>query len=1066
MSDQNIKNALEALIQNYSDTNLYKFLELKTEHIRKKEDDFTNRVDRDFLHSLNQIGEIELDNEKKMFVITGEMKKELNERTGKKKQYDVAKEILKSNNSYDGGIFVFYDKDGSFRFSLIFKEYLGVKVDVSTFKRYTYYICKEFTNKTFIEQMINAEFTSLLNIKEAFSVEKLGDEFYKTYSILFSELLESVLTKLENNENKNKVAKQIVHQFFNRLMFLFFIQKKYEWFESEPNFVKMLLNEYKIYKNNNKKSNFYRDYLKIIFLEAFNKDYSKRSYYSDKLHKILQLAPFLNGGLFKRNEYDEYIDELSDEIIIDKIIIEFLMRFNFTIDETSINDRELSINPELIGTIYERFVNVETKSIEESEGHSKGIVYTHEEEINFMCRMSILHYLLENMKDADSKLIFDLVFDDYETFECLKCEPLSQIKNVLDNIKIVDPACGSGSFLVGMMNLLMELKKKVLKSDPKENINEFGIKIDIIKNNLHGVDVQEWALKIAELRLWLSLIVESDIKREKIQSKPLLPSLSFKLRQGDSIVEGLDNNELINKKIKEIMNIKKIKSQVQDLFNRKSDYLENKRTITKEMIEKMEQDIYISIINDRINDVTKRLAREKRNVSGVQQHLYDNTEQKELSLNTPENDNKKLKLEMEELIEFKRQFIKSTKPFIWQVDFAEIFFDEDKKGFDIVIGNPPYVRQEEIAPPLEKEKGQTESSWREIKKNYKIRLQEVIVDLYGEKYKPSGHADLYVYFYLKSLSLINDTGVFCFITSNSWLDVEFGKALQEFLLKRTNIYGIYDNKKRSFSQADINTIIIVTSNPKSASKEKEILSNIARFVMFSEDYGKVTNKETIKELIKEDKLKNNNSKIYSNIVQMNEYRMTMVKQNDLYNDSLEKNDENQNYSYQANKWAGKLLRAPDIYYKILEKGKDKLKKLGDITEIKFGIKSGANEFFYLSVDRIKELKIESEFLFPVFKSPKESDSILINQNKLNYKIIICNKSKKELAGTYMLEYIKWGEKQKYHERPTCMQREKWWSIEKHYANYFLQMTFDKAYKIFYSNNPLLCDARFGVIQRD
>jgi len=132
--------------------------------------------------------------------------------------------------------------------------------------------------------------------------------------------------------------------------------------------------------------------------------------------------------------------------------------------------------------------------------------------------------------------------------------------------------------------------------------------------------------------------------------------------------------------------------------------------------------------------------------------------------------------------------------------------------------------------------------------------------------------------------------------------------------------------------------------------------------------------------------------------------------------------------YEGNKWGGKYLRAPDIFFTILEKGKGKLVRLGDIAEVRFGIKTGANEFFYLDEARIKEWGIEEEFLKPVIKSPRECKSILIKPEDLKYKVFMCHKDKKDLKGTNALKYIEWGEKQGFHKRPTCASRQRWWDL--------------------------------------
>jgi len=140
--------------------------------------------------------------------------------------------------------------------------------------------------------------------------------------------------------------------------------------------------------------------------------------------------------------------------------------------------------------------------------------------------------------------------------------------------------------------------------------------------------------------------------------------------------------------------------------------------------------------------------------------------------------------------------------------------------------------------------------------------------------------------------------------------------------------------------------------------------------------------------------------------------------------------------YEGNKWGGKYLRAPDIFFTILEKGKGKLVRLGDIAEVRRGFTTGCNEFFYLDNERIKEWGIEEEFLKPVIKSPRECKSILVKPEDLKYKVFVCHKDKKELKGTNALKYIEWGEKQGFHKRPSCCGRKRWWEAPNLEGNMF------------------------------
>ena len=179
-------------------------------------------------------------------------------------------------------------------------------------------------------------------------------------------------------------------------------------------------------------------------------------------------------------------------------------------------------------------------------------------------------------------------------------------------------------------------------------------------------------------------------------------------------------------------------------------------------------------------------------------------------------------------------------------------------------------------------------------------------------------------------------------------------------------------------------------------------------------------------------------------------------------------------NYVGDKWGGKYLRAPDIFFTILEKGKDKFVKLGDIADVRRGFTTGANEFFYLTDAQVKEWEIESEFLKPVIKSPRECKSILVNPKELKYKIFICKKSKKELKGTNALKYIEWGEKQKveitlgkdkgkiimgFHNLETIKGRKCWWSLSTACGNIFWGKEIRERLATFISKIILTADCR-------
>lgn len=169
--------------------------------------------------------------------------------------------------------------------------------------------------------------------------------------------------------------------------------------------------------------------------------------------------------------------------------------------------------------------------------------------------------------------------------------------------------------------------------------------------------------------------------------------------------------------------------------------------------------------------------------------------------------------------------------------------------------------------------------------------------------------------------------------------------------------------------------------------------------------------------------------------------------------------------YEGNKWGGKFLRAPDIFYTILEKGKGKLIELGKIAKVRFGIKTGANDFFYLDEEAQKKWNIEDEFLKPVIKSPKECESITIDPRKLKFKMFFCNKPKSELKGTNALKYIEWGEQQKTEDGvlwckvPSVSGRKTWYFVDEMFGNTFFVKETNDRLGCFVSENKMMCDCR-------
>lgn len=1042
------REILSDIIANFSSEKFIDFFRKKNTSFRPSDKNAPQYNDDDFTDAL-YMGEISFDVAEKLIIYAFRVNRDLTERSGKKAQYEKGKRILKEQQA-DGGIFIFYDSSGRFRFSLIHINYTGTRRQWSSFKRFTYFVSPEETNKTFLQRIGDGDFSSLERIKEAFSVERVTKEFFDAYRYALKEVIIKSLPEEFDYNNRFSFSQLLL----SRILFIYFLQKKgwFKWkdYVQDRGYIKNLWLKYKEWKNKyGKQDLFYSQWLSSLFFSAFNKKSHLMSReLPEEINESFNLMPFLNGGLFSRTELDELEFDISDAVF--EWLFEpddrnhhrgFLEIFNFTIDEASPIDVEVAVDPEMLGKVYESL-------IAEEERGSSGIFYTPRIEIDFMCRLSLVEYLHSKTGYPKDNLI-DIIFNPsaISNFDLGK---LKTIKSSLDKLKIVDPAVGSASFLVGMMNVLVELHAELTRKIENREENLFAIKQRIIQENLYGVDVNDWAVMVGELRLWLSLIIETEERYMDIYTKPLLPNLSFKIRQGDSLVEEIGGMQINIRGESQRYITSSVKNKIQQLIDRKNAFFSGGRSADlKEIreVEEFEQEIFTEILQAKIDEIkakTNSLEQEVYQLKGKRNIFGEEDKKAKDDIKERDNQLKLLKSEIERYQKTIDNLKAKTKKdyFLWEIDFAEVFGTNG--GFDIVIGNPPYVRQELVAPPLEIQKNYADEQWRNLKNEYKDKLISSVKNIWNNVKKIDKKSDLYVYFYYHGLSLLNQGGIFCFINSNSWLDVGYGAGLQEFLLKNMHPLHIIDNlKKRSFKQADVNTVIVLIERPKEKLNDYPL-----KFVAFKKPFEEVITADVIKEIEK------TNQPVFDN----EDFRIYPKTKRELLLEGVEEPEEKfldlnpEHLPYIGNKWGGKYLRAPEIYFKIWEKGKGKLVRLGDIAEVKRGFTTGANEFFYLKpvgttvkdvvvgaglvparLIRVKnsagwEGEIEAEFLKPVIKSPRELKTIIVKLEDLNYLVFMCHKSERELKGTKALDYIKWGEKQKYQNRPTCRRRARWWDL--------------------------------------
>ncbi len=469
--------------------------------------------------SVKLLGEAEFDDIDKLLVlaIRANPNYSLTARSGKKAQYELAKTILKQEDA-DGAIFVFYDDNGNFRFSFIQADYNGKKQEFTTFRRYTYFIDKSQTNRTFTERFGDSKrFECLEDILQAFSVEKLNGDFYKEIQTHFD--------KLKGSKHSNEFSIRLI----GRLLFCWFLKKR-QSDNHQPLIPDSLL------AKNSVKSNYYKDIIEPLFFDTLNTPIADR--HNNKLPDHENI-PYLNGGLFTQQQGDKGSTVKNEWF---KNFFNTLERYNFTVDENSSTDTEVGIDPEMLGTIFENLLAEQDPDTGKSARKSSGSFYTPRVIVDYMVEQSLTAYL-QQQTDIDKNRIVSLFTDKAEDFTDSE---KTQLLNALFSLKTLDPACGSGAFPVGVMQKMLGVlrhldesgekwrakHKKHIKGDSQEAKNlrlrldqadaDYVHKLGIISRCLYGVDIQPIASEIAKLRCFLSLIIDEKID-DSLDNRGILP---------------------------------------------------------------------------------------------------------------------------------------------------------------------------------------------------------------------------------------------------------------------------------------------------------------------------------------------------------------------------------------------------------------------------------------------------------------------------------------------------------------------------------------------------------------
>ena len=755
-------------------------------------------------------------------------------------------------------------------------------------------------------------------LESAFDVEAVTRNFFNEYKKVFDGAMEKVTGFDGDHDAKNL----FVQTLFNRLMFIYFISRK-GWleFDGDNEYLNALWRDY---DGNLDQENFYEARLMPLFFEGLNNPFNREVTTIDaNLRSVIGRVPFLNGGLFEKTGPDDQDGVVVPDDAVHPILTQLFDRFNFTVMESTPLDVEVAVDPEMLGKVFEELV---------TGRHESGSYYTPRPVVSFMCREALKGYLNARVGAADEAKIAKFV-DEHST-QGIKINAARQIAAALESVKVVDPACGSGAYLLGMMQELIELQTTLFRAGVNSK-ELYELKLQIIRDNLYGVDIDRFAVNITMLRLWLSLAIDYNGP----WPEPL-PNLEFKIVRGDSLL-GPDPSP------------------------------------------------------ENLGGLSSHWVRDLDVVELKSQYMYADDPKKKLQL----------RARIESTYEKIRQVfgdggdVLSDGVLDWRVNFAEVF--ADRKGFDVVVANPPYVRQEKI--------GESKSELRKLYADSTV-----------------ARSDLYCYFYVRALQLLRNGGVQVFVCSNSWLDVGYGAKLQEYLLKNARVDTIYESAvERQFSTAQINTIISVISRTEAENDYS------TKFVSFRDEF------ETA-------------------IADAGKRREIAMIKGDLW-DAAQVNPVGEGTpKFVGDKWGAKYLRAPDIYRTVMKKGEGKLVRLGDVASVRRGVTTGANDFFVLSRDDASEWGIEDEYLEPIMLRSQESMSIAVEASKLNLRLFVCDTERRRLVGSGTLDYIEWGEMKGYSQRRSVAGRRMWYYLgDRKRTRLAMNYQLHSTARTFYANEGML-----------
>jgi len=818
----------------------------------------------------------------KIDILVVYLQKEASLERARTAQRNFVARYLKDRDQKDAGLIAFVSPDpADWRFSLVTMEYkftqnksgkTKVKEEFTPARRWSFLVGKNensHTAQSRLAPIVEDDQTNptLKQLEDAFNIEKVTKEFFEKYRELFLRVHETLLNVIKNHPNikadfaeKNVNTIDFSKKLLGQIVFLYFLQKKgwfgvpmnKSWGDGDKKFLRTLFKE-----ASKEGINYFNDYLEPLFYEALAKERDE-DFYSRFNCKI----PFLNGGLFDPISNYDWVNtaiDLPNDIFSNTRktkdgdtgdgILDIFDRYNFTVKEDEPLEREVAIDPEMLGKVFENLLEVKDRK-------SKGTYYTPREIVNYMCEQSLVNYLATELEgkvaqeDLEKLIKIGENVVEHEAVSVTKEDDpeyggdykrllpdtikdfASEIDEKLVTIKVCDPAIGSGAFPVGMMNAIVKARMVLSSYIKGRNRTLYAFKRDCIQNSLYGVDIDPGAVEIAKLRLWLSLVVDED----DIQQIKPLPNLDYKIMQGNSLLEEFEGIKLFDEKL--ITTPDTSKEQQLELLKQKQailqkEYFElhskNKLTPAKQaelnselkklssQVKKLNQpekrDAENASLFDKYSEAKKKADDLKRLhkefFEMTQKSKKDNIKKQieqlewELIEATLKEQNKISSLK--KLEEFKRS---NTKPFfLWKLNFADVF--ENNCGFDLVIGNPPYLRIQGL------QDSQAES-----------------IPLYKQNYESArGSFDLYALFIERGYQFLSNNGQLVYIVPNKFFQASFGKKLREIITSKKALNRVVKfGAEQVFENPTTYTcLLFLSARPRNHFKFVEVksISNLA-----------------------------------------------------------------------------------------------------------------------------------------------------------------------------------------------------------------------------------------------